>query len=157
MSAALIDTLKKMPIRTLLCGRFLHIKKEDLPQHVLWIESAPHDWLLPKVAAVVHHGGSGTTHAGLIAGKPTLIVPFLLDQFHWAAAIEDLGAGPKSIPAAKFTQKAFEEGLAKLLNTPSYRMQAEVLSQKMVKEDGIERVIELLEQECKTHRAFSRN
>lgn len=52
----------------------------DLPQEVHVAEFIPYDWLLPRVAAVVHHGGSGTTAAGLRAGKPTVICPFVADQ-----------------------------------------------------------------------------
>ena len=58
------------------------------------IDDVPHDWLFPRVAAVVHHGGAGTTAAGLRAGIPTVVVPILADQFFWGARVRALGAGP---------------------------------------------------------------
>jgi sterol 3beta-glucosyltransferase len=64
---------------------------------ILVIERAPHAWLFPRVSAVVHHGGSGTTAAGLRAGRPTLICPFLGDQPFWGSRVNELGAGPKPL------------------------------------------------------------
>ncbi|MFI8413864.1 glycosyltransferase [Paeniglutamicibacter gangotriensis] len=68
---------------------------------VLVLEGAPHEWLFERVAAVVHHGGAGSTAAGLRAGRPTLIVPFLGDQPFWGARIHALGAGPSPLAARK--------------------------------------------------------
>ncbi len=151
MSAAILNTLHKLPIRTILCGPFLHIKKDQLPSHVLWIESAPHDWLFPRVAAIVHHGGAGTTHASLLAGKPTLVVPFICDQFHWGDRVHQHGAGPVSLPSTSFTHETFQKSLEQLLKTPSYQIQANRLSQEIQRENGVERVIELLHQYCENY------
>ena len=63
----------------------------------------PHDWLLPQVAAVVHHGGAGTTAAGLRYGKPTLVCPFFGDQFMWGEMVRRAGAGPPPCPIGKLT------------------------------------------------------
>jgi UDP:flavonoid glycosyltransferase YjiC (YdhE family) len=55
----------------------------DLPDNIYMLGPAPHDWLFERVSAVVHHGGAGTTSAGLRCGKPTVIIPFFGDQFFW--------------------------------------------------------------------------
>ena len=60
----------------------------------------PHEWLFPRVAAVVHHGGAGTTAAGLRAGKPSLLIPHVGDQFFWGRRVQELGLGPEAIAAA---------------------------------------------------------
>jgi len=65
---------------------------------VIVIGQAPHDWLFPKMAAVVHHAGAGTTAAGLRPGIPTVSVPMITDQPFWASRITALGAGPAAIP-----------------------------------------------------------
>ncbi len=75
----------------------------DLPDYVFKIEFAPHDWLFPQMAAVVHHGGAGTTAAGLRAGIPTIIVPHFIDQPFWGQRVADLGAGPQPIPRRQLT------------------------------------------------------
>lgn len=72
-------------------------EEEDLlkkhPNTILSLQSVPHDWLFPKIRAVVHHGGAGTTAAGLRAGRPTIIKPFFADQFFWGERVEEMGLG----------------------------------------------------------------
>lgn len=63
------------------------------PDTILSVQSVPHDWLFPKLRAVVHHGGAGTTAAGLRAGRPTIIKPFFADQFFWGERVEEMGLG----------------------------------------------------------------
>lgn len=63
------------------------------PDTILSVQAVPHDWLFPKPRAVVHHGGAGTTAAGLRAGVPTVIKPFFADQFFWGERVEEMGLG----------------------------------------------------------------
>ena len=65
------------------------------------IDDSPHDWLFPRCRAVCHHGGAGTTAAGLRAGLPTVMVPFFGDQFFWGRIVADAGAGPEPIPIGR--------------------------------------------------------
>lgn len=90
--------LEKSGQRGLLVSAWGGLKAADLPQNVLMAESIPHDWLFPQVAAVVHHGGAGTTAAGLRAGKPSIICPFMADQPFWGKLIYQQGMGPEPIP-----------------------------------------------------------
>ena len=149
MTGALVGALERMKIRVILSGPFSHIERKRLPGHILWIDSAPHDWLFPRVAAVVHHGGSGTTHAGLLAQKPTLVIPFVVDQFHWAEIVHRLGCGPKPIAAKRFSQALFEDSIQQLLNRESYRTAAKGLGEKMGQEKGEQRMIDALQEHCK--------
>lgn len=70
---------------------------EDLlhryPDTILSVQAVPHDWLFPQVRAVVHHGGAGTTAAGLRAGRPTIVKPFFADQFFWGDRVQEMGIG----------------------------------------------------------------
>merc|ERR1711920_34420 len=59
----------------------------EIPDNVFFLGNCPHDWLMPRMSAVVHHGGAGTLAAGLFAAKPTMVVPFCGDQFFWGAAV----------------------------------------------------------------------
>jgi UDP:flavonoid glycosyltransferase YjiC (YdhE family) len=67
-------------------------------EHVHVVADSPHTWLLPHTAAVVHHGGAGTTGAGLRAGVPNVICPWFADQPLWAERVHALGAGPRPVP-----------------------------------------------------------
>lgn len=70
---------------------------------IFFLSSCPHHWLFPRVSCVVHHGGAGTTAAGLAAGKPTVIVPFFGDQPFWGNVIHRCGVGPQPISAKHLT------------------------------------------------------
>lgn len=100
------------------------------------IGPCPHDWLLPRVAAVVHHGGAGTTAAGLRAGKPTFVCPFFGDQFFWGAAVHRAGVGPEPCPVAQLTA----EGLARrfrALADEAVVAHAAALGASIRREDGL--------------------
>lgn len=67
--------------------------QNDFPDTIYWVKSVPHDWLFPQMTGVVHHGGAGTTAAGLRAGIPTVVKPFFGDQFFWGERLEEMGIG----------------------------------------------------------------
>ena len=79
------------------------LKAEALPDNVRLIGSVPHSWLFPRMAAVVHHGGAGTTAAGLRAGVPSILTPFFGDQPFWGQRVQALGVGPAPIPRPRLT------------------------------------------------------
>lgn len=77
-----------------------------LPANVRCIDATPHDWLFPRTAAVVHHGGSGTSHSALRAGKPSIVMPFTGDQPFWAGRLARLGVAPAALSASRPDAKA---------------------------------------------------
>jgi sterol 3beta-glucosyltransferase len=83
--------------------------------HVLLVDDVPHDWLFPQVAGVVHHGGAGTTAAGLRAGVPTGVVPHIGDQPYWGRRVCELGLGAEPVPRHRFTA----ERLARMISEMS--------------------------------------
>jgi sterol 3beta-glucosyltransferase len=99
-----IDALKLSGQRGILATGWSGMSRlETIPEDVFILESAPHSWLFPQMAAVVHHGGAGTTAAGLRAGIPGVIIPFSNDQFAWGRRIFELGVGSRPIPRKKLT------------------------------------------------------
>ncbi len=107
----------------------------------------PHDWLFPRVSAVVHHGGAGTTAAGLRAGKPTLVVPFGGDQPFWGNRVYALGCGPKPIARDRLTVQRLTQGLVHLTTNRKYQVAAQELAERMRLEGGVIRAADLVEQE----------
>jgi sterol 3beta-glucosyltransferase len=73
--------------------------------HVHVVGDVPHSWLFKRCAAVVHHGGAGSVAAGLRAGKPSIIVPHIVDQAFWGTLIEQIGVGPAAIPIGELTSE----------------------------------------------------
>ena len=113
----------------------------------------PHDWLFPQMAAVVHHGGAGTTAAGLRAGRPTLVIPFGGDQPFWASRVRALGCGPAPIPRGKLTVPALAAALQELTQTPAYAAAAQALGKGLRKEHGVRRAADIIEAELRAWRA----
>lgn len=88
----------------------------DCPENVFMIDNCPHDWLFPRCAAVVHHGGAGTTAIGLKCAIPTMIVPFFGDQPFWGAMVSKAKAGAhECIPYKKLNSKRLAEGIKQCL------------------------------------------
>lgn len=141
----MVEVLIKKKIKTVMSAHFPSLNEMDLPSSIYPLGYAPHDWLFPKVSAVVHHGGVGTLAAGLYAGKPTLVVPFFVDQPYWGQFIEKRQLGPKPLSPFSFTQEAFEERLEKLLRDNKYRENGEHIQKALNGEKGgVELTIEAI-------------
>jgi len=109
---------------------------------ILSIGEAPHDWLLPRVAAVVHHGGAGTTAAAIHHGVPAVPVPVLADQPFWSDRVHRQGAAAEPIPFANLTADRLAFALRQVLHVPSYRAKAQALADKVAEEDGAGAVVD---------------
>lgn len=96
----------------------------------------PHPWLFPRLGGVVHHGGAGTTAAGLMAGLPTLALPLAVDQFFWGRRVWDLGVGPRPIPQRALTAHRLAGALAEM-QAEGMQDRAGELAQKLGEEDGV--------------------
>ncbi len=118
-----------------------------LPDHVYRIQYASYGWLFPRMSAVVHHGGSGTTAFGLRAGVPSLVVPFLFDQFYWGKRIAALGVGPAPIPYRRLSAAKLAEAITFAVSDPHVRQRATELGQKIRAEDGVTRAVEIVEEQ----------
>ncbi|GGL54757.1 glycosyltransferase [Planomonospora parontospora] len=106
---------------------------------MLVIGEADHAWLFPRTAAVVHHGGAGTTAAGLRAGVPSVVCPFFSDQPFWGARVALLGAGPAPLPVRRLTAAALAGRVAAAVRDPGIRSAAARLGERLRAEDGVAR------------------
>jgi sterol 3beta-glucosyltransferase len=111
VTRVVVQALQATGKRGILLGGWSNLGAEPLPPSILRIESAPHDWLFPQMAAVVHHGGAGTTAAGLRAGVPSVIVPYFADQPFWGRRIAAIGAGPAPIARKQLTAERLASAL----------------------------------------------
>lgn len=111
----------------------------DLPSHnenVYVGESLPHDWLFPRMAAVVHHCGCGTAHAGLRAGVPTVPTPVLMDQPFWAERLHRAGVATKPIPRKVLTETRLADALRQAVTDEELIRNARELGARLRAEDG---------------------
>ncbi len=117
-----------------------------LPENVIRVSGeVPYDWLFPRVAAAVHHGGAGTVAAALRAAIPSVVVPVLPDQAFWAHRVSSLGAGPPPIPQRKLTARELSGAILQATNDPETRRRCEVLGARIASEDGVTRAVEAFE------------
>jgi len=108
---------------------------ENLPEAVIAIDSIPHSWLFPRVSAVCHHGGAGTTAAAFKAGVPSVIIPFSNDQFAWAHRSYDLGVGPKPIYRKDLTADKLAVAI-KFAHSNNIVKNSKTLGQNIATENG---------------------
>lgn len=107
----------------------------------LVVAETDHRALLPRVAAVVHHGGSGTTHAVTAAGVPQVVVPQLGDQPHYARQVHRRGLGPAPLPVARATRRALVRRLGQALE-PEVHRTVQAVAARMAGEDGLGRAVD---------------
>ena len=122
-------------------GRDPAQRSDDL----LVLDAVPHAWLFPRTAAVVHHGGSGTTGAGLRAGVPSVLVPHAGDQALWARRVDELGVGPRPIPRRRLTAERLAAALTRAVTDEGMRARAAGLGERIRAEDGVRRAIAVIE------------
>jgi UDP:flavonoid glycosyltransferase YjiC (YdhE family) len=104
---------------------------------VIGIRDAPHHALFPRVAAVVHHGGAGTTTAAARAGVPQLILPHILDQYYWASRVAALGLGPAAVPVEHATATRLTEAVRQLFLNRLFHDRARTLCASIAGRNGV--------------------
>lgn len=124
--------------------------QEDLSADVFTLVSAPYGWLFPRMSAVVHHGGAGTTGVGLRAGVPNVVVPFTSDQPFWGRRVFDLGAGPRPIPAQRLSAEKLAAAIEISVTDDSMRSCARELGERIAAEDGISQAVALVRRQVRT-------
>ncbi|MBX3065377.1 MAG: glycosyltransferase family 1 protein [Anaerolineae bacterium] len=140
-----IEALRLSDQRGILASGWGGMKADDLPDNVFLLDEAPHEWLFPRMAAVVHHGGAGTTAAGLRAGKPALITPFIGDQSFWGTRLHMLGIAAKPIPQKRLTAENLSAALTQITSDPSLCREAERIGALIRAEDGVANAIRVIE------------
>ncbi|BCX06056.1 MAG: glycosyl transferase family 1 [Candidatus Roseilinea sp.] len=143
-SAIVLEAVRRTGLRAILATGWGGLTAANAPEGVFVLDGAPHDWLFPQCAAVVHHGGSGTTAAGLRAGKPTVIVPFFGDQPFWGRRVAALGVGPAPIPQKKLTADVLADALRVATSDADMAQRAKALSERICAEDGVARAIQAI-------------
>ncbi|HSV85231.1 MAG TPA: glycosyltransferase [Levilinea sp.] len=119
-------------------------RPDHAPEHILFLDAVPHDWLFPRCRVVVHHGGAGTTAAGLRAGTPSILVPHTADQPFWGRRVAATGAGPKPIPVSRLSADMLADALVQAGSEPVRRRAAEV-GYLIRSENSVERTVTLIE------------
>ncbi|KAI9018738.1 hypothetical protein CLU79DRAFT_760165 [Phycomyces nitens] len=116
------------------------------PDTIMSLKSVPHDWLFPQIRAVVHHGGAGTTAAGLRAGVPTIVKPFFADQFFWGERVEEMGIG---LCIKQLTVDSLSAALRVVSTDNRMLKNAKLVGEKIRRENGVETAIQCIYRDMK--------
>ncbi|GHO88396.1 glycosyltransferase [Dictyobacter formicarum] len=133
----ILNALARSDQRGIIATGWGGLSNSDLPDNVFKLEEAPHDWLFPRMAAVVHHGGSGTTAAGLRAGVPNIVVPFFADQPFWGERVYRLGVAAKPIPRQHLTAENLAAAITTTISDQAMSARAADLGARIRAEDGV--------------------
>ncbi|MBM3269991.1 MAG: glycosyltransferase family 1 protein [Candidatus Sericytochromatia bacterium] len=139
-----IAALRRAGARGVLLAGWGGLGRSDGDDDVLVVENVPHDWLFPRMGAIVHHGGAGTTAAALRSGVPSLVVPFFADQPFWGRRVATLGAGPPPIPHGALTAERLGEAIATMLGDAAMRDRARAIGDAIAAEDGVGKAVGLI-------------
>ncbi|KAJ6780273.1 hypothetical protein PWT90_10506 [Aphanocladium album] len=137
LTKLLFAAVKKAGVRAIISKGWSKVGGDDVPDDIYLIGNCPHDWLFQRVSAVVHHGGAGTTAAGIAAGRPTVVVPFFGDQAFWGQMVARAGAGPEPVPFTEMTVDSLTESIKTALKE-DVQKGAQEMAKTIAAENGAE-------------------
>lgn len=144
----MVEALEKAGVRGMIYTGWAGLKAETLPDSIYLLDGAPHDWLFPRMKAIVHHGGAGTTAAALRAGIPNTIVAHMGDQPYWGRRVYELGAGANWMRRHQFSTDRLAKAIDEMINSPQIKQRAAELGWQMRQEDGVTRAVEAFNTIC---------
>lgn len=150
-TAIILEALKQSGQRGIIHMGWGGLGNQSLPDTVFKIDYAPYDWLFPRMAMTIHHGGSGTTAFGLRSGKPSCVVSFVFDQQYWGERIASLGAGPKPIRFKELTVERLIKAILSGVGNSQMRQTTTEVGNKIRAENGAENVVKAIESMMKSH------
>ncbi|MFF0011066.1 glycosyltransferase [Streptomyces sp. NPDC005374] len=143
ISAEIVRALRRAGLRGVIQRGWAGLSA--IGDDMLTIDEAPHCALFPRMAAVVHHAGAGTTAAGLRAGIPAVPVPIQFDESFWAARLVALGVAPRALPLRRLTADTLGAALVRVTRDAGYRERAQALGARIREEDGVAPVMAALD------------
>lgn len=137
-----LDGVRRSGRRAVLAAGWggLEIAEGPLDDQIYGLRQAPHDWLFPRMAAAVHHGGAGTTAAAVRAGIPSAIVPFYGDQPFWARCLHRRGVAPPALDRRTLSADALATALD-AMQQPAMLHEAEALGRAVRAENGVDEAL----------------
>ncbi|MEZ5008443.1 MAG: glycosyltransferase [Chitinophagales bacterium] len=144
LSTIVIPAIKALHQRAVILDDGSDLSEFKNDPDLFFIKRADFNWLFPKMKAIVHHGGVGTTGLSIQAGIPTLIVSFIPDQRFWGWQLAQIGAMPKPIPKKSINYQTFHDSLQELINNQTYHNITHELAVKMKEEHGVDTAVDTI-------------
>jgi sterol 3beta-glucosyltransferase len=137
-------------VRTVGCRAIFQLPWRDLSafpadENIFKLQRSPYKTVFPRCAAVVHHGGAGTTQCSLMAGCPSVIVAHLADQFFWGSELERLGVAGPTQRRRRLSAQGLARSIGIAVGSPPIAQRAKKLGLAMSQENGVAVAVEALE------------
>ncbi|MEW6368855.1 MAG: glycosyltransferase [Acidobacteriota bacterium] len=145
VTRTVIDAVKQTGCRAIVQSRWDVVAARPSDPNICCIESAPHNAVFPRCAAVVHHGGAGTTQSAVLARRPSVVVVHMTDQLYWGSVLHRLRVAPRFIERRSLTAKKLARAIRCVLDNPGMRERAERLGEHMRNEDGVATAVDLID------------
>jgi UDP:flavonoid glycosyltransferase YjiC (YdhE family) len=140
-----VEAVQQAGVRAIIQGWGEVLRQMVIPSSVYSAAAMPHDWLFDQVSAVIHHGGFGTTAAGLRSGVPSIVIPHIIDQYYWGQQVFELGVGPKFFTRAQLTAAKLAQSITHAIhNTEMRRKAAELGAAIRGDPDGVIEAVRLI-------------
>ncbi len=143
-TALILEALKQSGKRGIVHTGWAILGATALPDTVFSLDYAPYAWLFPRMSAVIHHGGSGTTGLALRSGVPSTVIPFTADQPFWGARTHALGVGAAPIPFSRMTAKNLAQAIQIMAQSADMQRQAVRLRDAMATENGVQQAVKII-------------
>lgn len=114
-------------------------------QRIMYVSASPHHLIFPRCAAVVHHGGAGTTHSVTLAGRPSIVVAHISEQEHWAQELQRIGVAGKLAKRRSVDARQLAQRIRHVLRHPQLAARATIVARAMASENGVLAAARLLE------------
>ena len=151
LTRAALEALERAGQRGVILKGWGGLGEGDLPAWAIAVDDVPHEWLFPRMAAVVHHGGAGTTGAGLRAGIPSIVTPLGFDQHFWGSRVAQLGVGPAPVSRRALTAERLAAAITTATTSEPMRGRAARLGEQIRAERGVERAVEAFTRHLERH------
>ena len=139
----ILEAVQRTGQRAVVLNAGLGLKQEELPENIFATEPVSFDYLFPKMAALVHHGGAGTTAIGLKAGVPSVITPLIFDQRFWAWCAERTGAATPPIAWNKLNATNLADSISLAVSDSTIKNKAQEIGKRISEENGVEEAVNL--------------
>ncbi len=141
-----LEALRRTGARAIVQGWGDILETLVVPPTVYSAGSLPHAWLFDQVTAVIHHGGFGTTAAGLCAGVPSIVIPHIIDQYYWGQRVFEMGVGPRYFSRGHMTVDKLARSIEQAISDVSMRAKSGALGAAIrADEDGVSEAVRLVE------------
>jgi UDP:flavonoid glycosyltransferase YjiC (YdhE family) len=138
----LLEAIERAECRAILARGWAGLGDGPLPDSVFRAGPLPHANLFPRLAAVIHHGGAGTTTTAARSGIPQIVIPHFLDQYYWGHRTHLLGVSPPPLPRVKLSADRLAELISATLDNEFLANRARELAERLSVGDPLERAVD---------------